>query len=170
MTIYIARNEAFSTGTATSAGTSYAAGSKVAIQLSTPSTIRVRIIEYGVSFNGTAVNTPGIVELVETNTTSKATVTTLSGLVLSLDNPNAITSRLTFGTTDTGYGAAAIPTQTPNVTRYLDGPQFVSPTNQFIKQFPLGREPIGKESAWQQLRINTSATVLATAYIMWEEL
>jgi hypothetical protein len=170
MTIYIARNGPHATGTATSTGTSFTTGSKVAIQLSTPSTLRIRIIEYGISFDGSAAATPALVELVETNTTSKATVTTLAGLVLSLDNPNAITSRLSFGTTDTGYGAAAIPTQTPNITRYLDGPQYISPTNQFIKQFPLGREPIGTQSAWQQLRVNTSATVNVQAYIMWEEL
>jgi hypothetical protein len=169
MTVYLAFNCAFATTTGMAAGTSYAAGAKVAIQLDIPATIQLLIVEYGVSFNGSAAATPAIIELAECDTASTCSSAHTTSSIKPLNYPNAqVATRLNFGAaTDTGYGNGAITSATTE--RYLDAPQFVAPTNQFTKQFPLGREPRSAVSKFVQFRINTSATVTALAWIAYEE-
>ncbi|MGW6061932.1 hypothetical protein [Streptomyces sp. NPDC055189] len=45
----------------------------------------------------------------------------------------------------------------------------VGATTQYIKQWPSGREPVVAASKFCQLRLNTSATLTAVAYIVFEE-
>jgi hypothetical protein len=169
MSLFIAYNSALSTTTNVDGGTSYTAGAKVAIQLRLPDTAYINVIEYGVSFDGSAAATPATVELATTDTGSTVSTAHTTTTVTCL-NHNPIDSRLTYGTTsDTGYGNGTI---TSNATlRPLDR-QFVAPTNQYVKMWPLGREPIVGNSTTEnflQLRIDTNATVNAIAYIVWEE-
>lgn len=162
--LYIAFNAAFDATTGVTAGTSYATTAKCAIQLATPSTLQLRVVEYGVSFNGSAAGTPNTVTLALAGAASTMT-TSLSGLVLPIgDNQKA--SSLTFGTTSSGYGNGAI---TTNTTSKMFDAQFIAQTTQFVKQWPLGREPIVPVSSFLQLRISTSATFSALAYIVFEE-
>ena len=162
--LYIAFNAAFDATTGVTAGTSYTTGAKCAIQLSTISTLQLRVVEYGISFNGSAAATPATVTLALAGAASTMT-TSLSGLVQPIgDNTKA--SSLSMGTTASGYGNGSI---TTNTTSKMFDAQFIAPTTQFVKQWPLGREPIVPASSLLQLRINTSATVSALAYIVFEE-
>jgi len=166
MAQYIAYNCAFSATSAVAAGTSYATGAKVAIQLDIPATLNVKIIEWGISFDGSAAATPANVELVQTNTASTTSTAHTTSTVLPVGD-NVLTTRLNFGAaTDTGYGNGAI---TSTTTEKVFDKQYVAPTNQYIKQWPLGREPVAAVSKFVQLRVSTSATVNAIAYIVWEE-
>jgi hypothetical protein len=164
MGLYVAYNQAFSTTTGISAGTSYATGAKVAIQLATPATARIRLVEWGISFDGSAAATPAIVEIAKASAAS--TVTAHSTTTVQNISDGTFASRLTMSTTGTGYGAVAI---TTNTTTQVYDKQYIAPTNQYVKQWPLGREPTIAESSFVQLRLNTTATVNAVAYIVWEE-
>lgn len=162
---YTAFNTALATTTNTIAGTSYTSGAKVAIQLSTSSTSTIRIVEYGISFNGSAAATPAVVEL----SVAGAATTGLTTHSTSTIVPNMLgaqNSRLTMGTANTGYGAVAITTNT--TARTIDA-AYVAPTNQYIKTWTLDTYPELTTSAFVQLRVNTSATVSALAWITWIE-
>ncbi|MFE0101168.1 hypothetical protein [Streptomyces sp. NPDC059009] len=165
MALYVAYNNAFGTTTNTMAGTSYATGAKVAIQLATPSTLQIRIVEWGISFNGSAAATPAVCELVQNGTASTVSTQHTTTTIQPIGD-NAKASGLTMGTTSSGYGNGSITSATPD--KYFDA-QYVGPTSQYIKMWPLGREPVMAASKYCQLRVNTSATLTALAYIVFEE-
>lgn len=167
MAQFMALNHAFSTTTGINAGTSYATGAKVAIQLQVPSGRRIKIIEYSVSMDNTSANTPARVELVQASAASTMSTAHTTSTVLPMGSETQTTG-LTFGaTTNTGYGNGSITTNTTQ--KYFDS-QFIPPTGQFVKQWPLGREPMCDSSGcYVQLRINTSTTANVVAYIVWEE-
>ncbi|QES45255.1 hypothetical protein DEJ49_33495 [Streptomyces venezuelae] len=165
MAQYIAFNCALDATTGVLAGTSYAAGAKVAIQLAPPSTISLRVIEWGVSFNGSAAGTPSVCTLAQASAASTCSSAHSTSTIVPVGD-NAKTSSLTMGTTSSGYGNGAI---TTNTTEREFAAAFVGPTSQYEKQFPLGRDYIVLPSKFLQLRINTAATLTAIAYIVFEE-
>jgi hypothetical protein len=46
--------------------------------------------------------------------------------------------------------------------------QFVAPTNQYVKQFPLGREPVIELSKFGRIRVTAGAAVNAYCYMVVE--
>jgi hypothetical protein len=46
--------------------------------------------------------------------------------------------------------------------------QFIAPTNQYLKQFPLGREPMFKASEFLRIRVTAGAAVNAFCYLIIE--
>jgi hypothetical protein len=79
---------------------------------------------------------------------------------------NTKTSGLSMGTTTSGFGNGAITSATPD--KYFDSQQ-IGPTSQYVKMWSLGREPVCAASKFLQLRVNTAATYIALAYIVFEE-
>ena len=159
--LYIAANGASPTTAAqvvVTTGTSI----KTLLQVATPSTENLKIIEWGISFDGSAAATPIKVELLQTDVA--ATVTSLTPTVYSPDNAPA--SLCVGGTSATGYTATAEGTIT--ATRMFDV-QLIAPTNQYVKQFPLGREPLVPVSKFLRIRVTAGAAVNAYCYIVWEE-
>lgn len=63
---YIAWSSAAPT-TASQATTATGTAIKTMLQVATPSTAEVKVIEWGVSFDGSAAATPGIIELLQTD-------------------------------------------------------------------------------------------------------
>lgn len=163
--LFIAYNAAFDATTGVTAGTSYTTTAKVAIQLATPSTLQLRIVEYGVSFNGSAAGTPNTVTLAQAGAASTCSSAHTTSTIVAIGD-NTKTSGLSMGTTTSGFGNGAI---TTNTTSKMYDAQFIAPTTQFVKQWPLGREPVLPASSFLQLRISTSATFTALAYIVFEE-
>jgi len=171
MTMYVAYNNAFGAAQVSMLGLSYATGTKVALQLATPSTIQIRVVEWGVSFNGSAAGTPAVCELVQngTATTFPNTGNDIAHSTTTIQpvGDSTTASRLTMGPSASGRGNATAPVSaTPD--KYFDA-QFVGPTSQYVKQWPLGREPVMPVSKYLQLRINTAATLTAIAYVVFEE-
>lgn len=162
---FLIPNCAFDATTGVTAGTSYATGAKVAIQATTPSTLELIIVEYGISFNGSAAATPATVTLALAGTATTMSSAHSTSTVVPI-GASSKTSGLTMGTGSTGYGNAAIAT---NTTSKMYDLQFVAQTAQYVKQWPLGREPRLPVSSILQLRVNTSATVLGLAYLIVEE-
>jgi hypothetical protein len=170
MAMYIAYNSALSTTTGIAAGTSYATGAKVALQLQVPDAGQIQLVEWGVSFDGSAAATPALLEVATTDTASTVSTGHTTTTVKPLTDPNAAPSRLTMGTTGTGFGNGAI---TSNTTLRMVDRQYVAPTNQYVKMWPLGNYPMIGNAATEnflQFRINTSATVNAIVYAVWIEL
>lgn len=134
-----------------------------------------KIIEWGCSFDGSAAATPGQIELVETGTVF-ATVTTASavGDIILLNGPNNTantsgTSGVPFnlGTALTGFTTTAGTEGSISATREFDA-QLIAPTNQYIKQFPLGREPELKPGNALRIRATFGTTVNMYAYVVIE--
>lgn len=165
MALFIAYNAALDATTGVTAGTSYASGAKVAIQLAPPAGIELRLVEWGISFNGSAAGTPGVCTLVQASAASTCSSAHSTSTIKAIGDRNK-TSGLSMGTTTSGYGSGAI---TTNTTEKEFGAAFVGPTSQYEKQFPLGRDYVVDSQKFCQLRINTAATYTALAYIVFEE-
>ena len=118
-----------------------------------------RIVEWGCSFDGFAAALPGRVELF--GCTGAATMSTAAAAadILPLnDQYTAVaTTSLPFvcSTTTTGFATAAVTEGTVGAYRSFDM-QLIAPTSQYLKQFPLGREP----------EFNSLLTTTATAYFL----
>jgi hypothetical protein len=136
---------------------------KTLLQIATPSTAEIKIIEWGISFDGNAAAVPGIVELIQTDVAA----TSGSSLTPTLwENPNGVPSLCVGGTGATCFSPSAEGTIT--VVRTL-GVGHIMGTNQYEKQFPLGREPRIPISKFLRIRVKFAATVNAICYIIWDE-
>lgn len=170
MTTYIAFNSALSTTTSIAAGTSYTTGAKVALQIGIPSGGQIELIEWGISMDASAAATPALVEIASTATATTSMTAHSTTTVKPLNDPNAPASTMTMGTGATAYGAVAI---TSNTTLRMADRQYIPPTAPFVKLWPLGCYPkFGATGAaeYVQFRINTSATVNAICYLVWNEM
>jgi len=135
---------------------------KTLMQVATPSTAQIAVVEWGVSFDGSTAATPIKVELLQTDVA--ATVTSVTPTLWN--DPLGPASLCVGGASATGHTATAEGTIT--AVRMFDV-QFISPTNQYIKQYPLGREPKVPVSKFLRIRVTAAAAVNAYAYIIWEE-
>jgi len=142
---------------------------KTLLQVKPGATQMARIVEWGISFDGSAAATPIKVELLETDVAATVTasaaadINKLGAEALSTGDPT--TSLFAVGTTGTGYTATVEGSIT--VVRMFDV-QLIAPTNQYVKQFPLGREPIIQVSKFARIRVTAGAAVNAYCYMVVE--
>lgn len=127
---------------------------------------RVRVVEWGISFDGSAAATPIKCELLETGTVF-GTVTASADADIAkwegADQAVASVAGLTLGTSATGYTCTSEGSIT--TVRMFDS-QLIAPTNQYIKQFPLGREPCLVIGNACRIRVTAGAAVNAYAYMV----
>jgi hypothetical protein len=169
MALYLIANGPMQT---TAALPSVATGNtiKTLLQFKASATIIAKIKEWGISFDGSAAATPGKIELIETDVA--ATVTAAVAADITKVDANALmggdptTNLIQVGTAATGYTASAEGSIT--TVRNLDAPQLIAPTNQFVKQFPLGNEPIIQIAKFARIRVTFPATVNAYCYFLIE--
>lgn len=139
---------------------------KTLLQVKASATKPFIIVEWGISFDGSAAATPIKVELLETDVA--ATVTAAAAADINKIDSEAInggdptTNLLPVGTTSTGYTSTSEGSIT--VIREFDV-QFIAPTNQYVKQFPLGREPVVQVSKFGRIRVTAGAAVNAYCYM-----
>lgn len=136
---------------------------KTMLQIGTPSTTSINIIEWGISFDGSAAATPIKVELMQSD------VTTTGGTSVTptiWGDPNAPASLCVGGASATCHTATGEGTTT--AARMFDV-QFIAPTAQYVKQFPLGREPQIPVSKFLRVRLLAGTAVNAYCYIIWSE-
>lgn len=162
MSLYIAFNGASPT---TAAQVVVATGTaiKTLLQIATPSTRDIKVVEWGISFDGSTAATPIKCELLQTDVAATSG-TSLTPTIYA--DPNAPASLCVGGTGATNFSPSAEGTIT--ATRVFDA-QLIAPTNQYVKQFPLGREPWIPVSKFLRVRVTAGATVNAYCYIVWEE-
>lgn len=128
----------------------------------------VTIIEWGISFDGSAAATPIEVELLDTGTVFATVTASADADVMKYDGAEgavASIAGLTLGTTATGYTSSGEGTIT---TTKLFDTQFVAPTNQYVKQFPLGREPKCIIGNSVRIRVKAGTAVNAICYMVLE--
>lgn len=132
--------------------------------------LRGKIIEWGISFDGSAAATPIQCELLTTGTV-KATISEhVASGIINLD-PFATTPTddfpFAFGAAgdETGYTATVEGTIT--TTRMFDM-QYIAPTNGYVKQWPLGREPEFSQLDFLRIRVTAGAAVDAYCYVVVE--
>jgi hypothetical protein len=120
---------------------------------------RFEIIEWGISFDGSAAALPIQVELIETGTIF-GTVTASVDADIAHDPDDAVASiqGLTLGVSATGYTCTSEGSIV--AVRNLDAPQLIAPTNQFIRQFV--RRP--KLTIGNAVRIRVTAGTAVNAY------
>ena len=143
---------------------------KTMLQVKPGSTNTLKIKEWGISFDGSAAATPIKVELIETDVAATVTASAAADLTKAdsdaLNSGDPTTSNIAVGTSSTGYTATAEGTIT--AVRNLDAPQFIAPTNQFVKQFPLGQEPVIQPSKFGRIRLIAGAAVNCYCYMKVE--
>lgn len=163
--LYYAQNAAYPTTAAPvkmTTGTSI----KTLLQVATPSNQDIHVVEWGISFDGSAAATPIECELVDTGAVGAGTLTALTPEAYSADAQLA--SLCVGGTSATGFNSGSSTEGTVTATRYGDL-QLIAPTNQYVKQWPLGREFYVAASHFLRVRVTAAAAVNAYAYIIWQE-
>lgn len=143
---------------------------KTLLQVKASTTIGFIIKEWGISFDGSVAAEPISVELLETGTIF-ATVTAhvTSGIeradARALQGGDPVTNLIPVGTTATGFTASGEGTIV--ASRSFDV-QLVAPTNQYVKQFPLGEEPFINIASAMRIRVHAGANVNAICYVKIE--
>lgn len=143
---------------------------KTMLQVQASATMGLKIVEWGISFDGAAAAAGIKVELLEVDSAATVTAHVTAGLVridsAAVQGGDPVTNRILVGTTATGYTASG--EGTPTVSRMFDV-QLVQPTSQYVKQFPLGREPYMKPGTFfTRIRVHAAAAVNAYCYIVVE--
>lgn len=143
---------------------------KTMLQLSTPSTRQIQVLEWGFSLD-VAPGAASVVELIQTDVAATVTAHVAAGVV-NLD-PNGTASLLTLGTANTGYTASAEGTTT--ASRLFDVkeiPLTAGATDlTYVKQFMPDARPIVAVSKFLRVRVTmaTSASNMAT-YVVFNEI
>jgi hypothetical protein len=145
---------------------------KTMLQLKPATNSPIKIVEWGISFDGSAAATPGTVELLVTGTVFATVTAHVAAGVMPFHDPNAPVNTaggtgipLNLGTAATGYTASAEGTIT--TADVLDG-QLIAPTGQYVKQFPLGREPGVDPGDCLRVRVTFAAAINALTYVIFE--
>jgi hypothetical protein len=139
---------------------------KTLLQFEPSATVIAKIVEWGISFDGSAAATPIKVELLETDVAATVTSYVLADITKfdsdALMGGNQTTNLIQIGTANSGYTSTGEGTIT--AVRMFDV-QFIAPTNQYIKQFPLGREPVCQINKFTRIRVTAGTAVNAYAYL-----
>lgn len=143
---------------------------KTLLQVKPSATKVAKIKEWGISFNGSAAATPIKVELIETDVAATVTAAVAADITKldsdALMGGDQTTNLIQVGTTATGYTATSEGSTTS--LRNLDHPIFLPPTGPFVKQFPLGQEPLVQISKFARIRVTAGAAVDAYCYMKVE--
>jgi hypothetical protein len=145
------------------------------LQLAPATGWRMKVVEWGCSFDASAAGVPGQVELVDTGTVF-ATLTTALGVndIMTFDSDSPANTAggsglpLNLSTATTAFASAAgTEGSVAAPVRYGDLQQ-ISPTNQMLKQLPLGREFVVPGGHCLRVRMTFAATVNAYCYVCVE--
>ena len=149
--------------TASQAAVTTGTAIKTLLQVEPSATLGLTVVEWGISFDGSAAATPGIVELIETDVAATVTAHVAAGIVkfdaAALMGGDPTTNLIQVGTANTGYTATAEGTITS--TRVLDAQQ-IAPTNQYIMQF--NGEPFTQISKFLRIRVKFGTAINAICY------
>jgi hypothetical protein len=147
-----------------------AATSKTVLQVATPSTTDIRVLGWGVSFNGAAAAQPGWAQLVDTGAVGATGLTSMTPDIWG--NAYQPASLCVGGTGATGTGAGVTPTEgTITAVRELDV-QEVYPQSGYAVWFPDssgGNQPKVGVSSFLRIKCNFPAAVSVLPWIVWAE-
>lgn len=130
-----------------------------------------RIVEWGISFDGSTAATPIECELLDTGTTFATVTASADADIYKFDGADgaaASVQGLTLGTGATGYTATDEDGAGSITATHLFDVQLVAPTNQYLKQFPLGREPKCIIGNAYRIRVKAGTAVNCICYMTLE--
>lgn len=172
--LYIVYNSAMAT---TAAPVKQPTGSAVRTMmcLKPNANVPVHIVEWGCSFDASAAAAGGTVELIETGTVfptmSTAYVTAdIQRYTKSAGPAQGDIANFPIdvtGTSTSGFATAAVTEGSTTVSRMADV-QIIQPTNQYVKQWPLGREFECAKGGCMRVRVTFAATVNMICYVIFE--
>lgn len=142
---------------------------KTLLQVKPSATLIAKVVEWGISFDGSAAAAGINVELCETDAAATVTAAVandihkLDAAALLCGDPT--TNLIQVGTSATGYTSTSEGSIT--ALRQFDAQQ-IQPTNQYIKQFPLGREPVIQVAKFLRVRVKAASAVNAICYVTIE--
>jgi hypothetical protein len=146
------------------------AGIKTLLQLKPA--VPIKVIEWGISFDGSAAAVPGVVELIDTQAIFGTVTAFAAADVYPFDDPNADANTagtsgtpLNLGTTHSGYTCTSEGSIV--AARYGDL-QLIAPTGQYVKQFPLGREFGIATGKCLRIRTTFAVAINALCYVIFE--
>ena len=142
---------------------------KTLLQIKASATTGFKVLEWGISFDGSAAATPGVVELIETDVAATVTASVANDIqkydAKALMGGDPTTNLIPVGTTSTGYTASG----EGSITAVRDfDTQLLPPTGPYIKQFSLGSEPFVQISKFARIRVTFGTTVNALCYMIIE--
>lgn len=142
---------------------------KTLLQVKPSATLGMHVVEWGISFDGSAAAAPGNVELMESDVAATVTalaaadITKYDGAALMGGDPT--TNLIQVGATSTGFTASGEGSTT--VARLFDW-QLLPPTGPYVKQFPLGERPHIQISKFLRIRVTFAAAINAACYVIVE--
>ena len=137
---------------------------KTVLQVATPSTTNIRLIAWGVSFDGIVVTNPsGVVTLIDTDV---AATTGTSLTPEEWGNVDSQNSLCIGGTALTAYNLTVEGTITGS--NLIDG-QNVHPQTGYSIWFPERFRPLVKASRFLRIRTLFSVDINCIPFIIWEE-
>lgn len=166
---YIAFNGPMNT---TAAPVKVTTGTSAKTMLQMVPAVPLRVVEWGCSFDASSPATPGYVELIDTFAVA-ATVTAYAVAdVQPFFDPNAPANTagasgtpLNLSTSTSGYTSTA---EGSTTTTRMGDLQLISPTNQYLKQFPLGREWTIPAAHTLRIRATFGTAVNMLCYVVFE--
>lgn len=144
---------------------------KTQLQLATPSTRQIRIIEWGWSLDAAPATTgTGAVELLQTDVAATVTAHVATGVQPRV--PGTPASLMTLGTANTGYSASSEGATT--ASRVFDVMSLSSATGESAlsggRIWLPGRGPIVAVSTFLRVRMTTPTTAVdARTFVVWDE-
>jgi hypothetical protein len=142
---------------------------KTMLQLSTPSTRQIQLLEWGWSSDDPP-GADGVIELLQTDVAATVTAHVAAG-VQNLD-PNGAASLLTLGTTATGYTSSSEGVTTASRVFDVVGLSSVSGESglQYVRQWMPDARPIIPVSKFLRVRATTGTTAIdLRTWIVFQE-
>jgi hypothetical protein len=153
--------------TASQAAVTTSTSIKTLLQVKPGTTQVCKVREWGISFDGSAAATPGIVELCVTDVAATVAAHVAGGIhkfdSAALAGGDPTTNIFAVGTTSTGYTASG--EGTVGAVRQGDA-QHIAPTGQYVFQFPLGAEFIVNPGEFMRIRVKFGAAINAICYVL----
>ncbi len=144
---------------------------KTMLQLKPAANFPIIVQEWGISGDAFAAAAPGTLELIVTGTIFATVTAHAASGIMPYHNPDAPVNTagatgvpMNLSTTATGFDASAEGSIV--ATEVLDAGLF-PPTGDFVKQFPLGREPGVAPGDCLRVRVTFAAAINALTYIIF---
>lgn len=140
---------------------------KTMLQVKPGTTTPLWIVEWGISFDGTAAATPVKCELFESDVAATVTASVAADLTKydagAIAGGDPTTAIIAVGTAATGYTSSSEGTTT--VARMFDV-QLIAPTNQYVIQMPLSIWPMLQVSKFGRIRVTTTTAYNCYCYML----
>lgn len=143
---------------------------KTLLQVKPSATIVAKIVEWGIKMDAPASAALLVAELLETDVAATVTASVANDInkldADALMGGDPTTNLIQVGTTSTGYTSSGEGSIT--AVRLFDHLlQTIPSTNgyEFVKQFPLGREPVIQINKFGRIRVHCSVAMNAVCYM-----